>query len=105
MSYSDDLTPKYKIGDLIRFKELASEERYIFRPRDFPFGAVGLVLSIEGDMHSFVTNYESTSNYTPYPYYGEEYYWEYSIIYVVLAQGEKWWLFEEEMELFIKEDE
>ena len=40
-----------------------------------------------------------------YPYYGDEYYWEYSLIYVVLAEGEKWWLFEEEKELFNKEDE
>ena len=91
----------------MRFKLLTPEDRYIFRPRDFPFGAVGLILSIEGDMHSFASNYESTSNYTPYPYpyYGEEYYSEYSAIYVVLAEGEISWLFEQEMELFIKEDE
>ena len=107
MSEPYDSDPKFKVGDLVRFRELSPPERYIFRPRDFPFGAVGLILSIEGDLYSFATNYESTNNYAPYPYpyYGDEYYWEYSLIYVVLAEGEKWWLFEEEIELFNKEDE
>jgi len=99
--------PQFKVGDLVRFKDLTDEQRYIFRPRDFPFGSVGLILSIEGDLYSFATNYETASNYAsyPYPYYGDEYYWEYSLVYVVLAEGEKWWLFEEEMELLNKEDE
>ena len=107
MSKTYNSDPKFKVGDLVRFRELSPPERYIFRPRDFPFGSVGLIVSIEGDLYSFATNYESTSNYAPYPYpyYGDEYYWEYSLIYVVLAEGEKWWLFEEEIELFNKEDE
>ena len=107
MSESYESSPKFKIGDLVRFREVVPEDRYIFRPCYFPLGAVGLIFGIEGEMHAFPTNYESTSNYTPYPYpyYSDEYYWEFSTIYIVLAEGEKWWLFEEEMELFIKEDE
>ena len=107
MNSRTETDPQFKVGDLVRFKDLTDEQRYIFRPRDFPFGSVGLILSIEGDLYSFATNYETASNYAsyPYPYYGDEYYWEYSLVYVVLAEGEKWWLFEEEMELLNKEDE
>ncbi len=107
MTNRRETDPQFKVGDLVRFKDLTDEHRYIFRPRDFPFGSVGLILSIEGDLYSFATNYETASNYAsyPYPYYGDEYYWEYSLVYVVLAEGEKWWLFEEEMELLNKEDE
>ena len=107
MTNRRETDPQFKVGDLVRFKDLTDEQRYIFRPRAFPFGSVGLILSIEGDLYSFATNYETASNYASYqyPYYGDEYYWEYSLVYVVLAEGEKWWLFEEEMELLNKEDE
>ena len=106
MSSLLDMDPKYKVGQLVRLKHIDEDTRYIFRPRNFPFGAVGLIISIEGDLYSFATdpNNSSYASY-PYPYYGEEYYWEYSMIYIVLSEGEKWWLFEEEMELFTKEDE
>ena len=96
---------QFKIGDLVKICTLVNEDKYVFRPPTFPYGRVGLVLLIENDFHSFhATNNRTEYSYYPYPYYGDEYYWEYQQIYIVLVDGEKWWLFEEELELYNKDE-
>ncbi len=96
---------KFKIGDLVRVLTLTDEDKYVFRPPSFPYDSVGLVLLIENDFHSFLTTDNRTEySYYPYPYYGDEYYWDFQEIYIVLVDGEKWWLFEQELELYNKDE-
>ena len=97
---------KYKVGDLVKIATMTEEDNYVFRPHNFPYGNVGLVVLIENDFHNFLSaNNRSEYSYYPYPYYGDDYYWEFQEIYVVLIDGEKWWLFEEELELYTKDEQ
>lgn len=96
----------FKVGDLVRVYDSVKAESYIFRPRNFPFAKVGLVVSIEGELYDYMrADNRSDYSYYPYPYYGDEYYWEFQRIYIVLVDGEKWWLFEEEIELYTIDEE
>tara|TARA_A100001515_G_C4561752_1_gene206829 strand:+ start:526 stop:840 length:315 start_codon:yes stop_codon:yes gene_type:complete len=96
----------FKVGDLVKIRDTVKVEAYIFRPRNFPFGKAGLIVSIEGEFYDYWRS-ENRSDYSyyPYQYYEDEYYWEFQQIYVVLVDGEKWWLFEEEIELYNIDEE
>ena len=91
----------FRVGDLVKIRDTVKVEAYIFRPRNFPFGKAGLIVSIEGEFYDYWRS-ENRSDYSYYPY---QYYWEFQQIYVVLVDGEKWWLFEEEIELYNIDEE
>ena len=57
----------FKVGDLIKIRDTVKVEAYIFRPRNFPFGKAGLIVSIEGEFYDYWRS-ENRSDYSYYPY-------------------------------------
>ena len=94
----------FKIGDLVVVRELIESERYIFRPHYFPYGKPGLVIDVEIAFSEYFEKHLGDATLRDYPFYGDEYYWFHQELLVVLVEGQKWWLFAEELELYIKDE-
>tara|TARA_R100000149_G_C5869341_1_gene133525 strand:+ start:593 stop:901 length:309 start_codon:yes stop_codon:yes gene_type:complete len=95
---------RFNVGDLVILRESVEHDKYLFRPRFFPYGKPGLVVNIEVPFLEYIEDYTYTPIVRHYPNYGDEFYWFRQQLVVVLIEGQKWWLFAEELELYIKDE-
>ena len=105
----------YDVGDLIRVRPREYGDDLIYRPDGFPYGKVGLVAEIEPQLKEYTTYVPQTSpprrtsSYRSFPWDDDYGYYEYRSYYsdliVVLIDGQKFWVFQEEIEKFAHEED
>jgi hypothetical protein len=99
---------KYKVGDLVLVRDWCNANHYVFRPYGFPIGKVGLVISVENSKRFYEISeeeniYSDTYPYTyPYGHYDYDWRWYYEDLIVILIEGKKYWVFQEEIEFYKK---
>ena len=98
----------FKVGDLVRLIEKEDQYSFIFRPRGFPFGKIGLVTEVSEAYRYPLGNpifpYDeekiSTPPRTAYDY---DFRWYYDDLISVLVEGKTYWVFVEEIEQYSNE--
>ena len=91
----------FKVGDLVRLVNNEDQYSFIFRPRGFPFGKVGLITEISEayryPLGEPVFPYEERT-YRPRTAYDYDFRWYYDDLISVLVEGKTYWVFLEEIE-------
>jgi len=97
-------SPNFKAGDLVKIIEHCTEETFVYRPPDFPFGKVGIVVR-----HSILSEsswYYPTEDLEPfffaYDYRQFRWMWHEDELIEVLINGKMWWVFPDEIESYTK---
>tara|TARA_A100001515_G_scaffold119696_2_gene102423 strand:- start:757 stop:1068 length:312 start_codon:yes stop_codon:yes gene_type:complete len=98
----------YKIGDLVVVRDLCDSQTFIFRPGGFPVGKVGIIISIKSqdkfcEIPKEENIYSESYPYTyPYGNYEYDWRWYYDDLIIILIEGKKYWVFEEEIQFYKK---
>ena len=95
---------RFSVGDLVILRETVEHDKFLFRPRFFPYGKAGLVVDVEVPFLEYIEEHTYAPITRHYPNYGDEFYWFRQELVVVLVEGQKWWLFAEELQLYTKDD-
>jgi len=101
-------TNKYKVGDLVRVANTSPPSPYIFRPYGFPIGKIGLVIAIENTKQFYDISEEENVHSDTYPYtypygaYDFDYRWYNDDLIIILVEGRRYWVFQEEIEFYKK---
>ena len=96
----EDDVEEYSVGDLIRVHDSVDAELFIFRPPSFPFGKIGLVFEIK-TRHD--PSYLTPTDVNRYPYIDYEYNIYYEDLVGILIEGQKYWVFKDEIQLYKNE--
>ena len=100
-------THNFKTGDLVQVLELADESSFVYRPPNFPFGKIGIVVQISKIYGRDVPGpwYESEEwhpRHYAFDYYSTGHLWADDELVEVLVEGRKWWVFPDEIEFYTK---
>ena len=94
----------FKVGDLVRLVEKQSQHNFIFRPRGFPFGKIGLITEVSEAYRYPVAQpffpYDETLQEPPRSAYDYDFRWYYDDLISVLVEGRTYWVFVEEIEQY-----
>jgi len=96
----EDKLKEYSVGDLVRVHDSVDAELFIFRPSSFPFGKIGLVFEIK-TRHD--PSYLTPTDVNRYPYIDYEYNIYYEDLVGILIEGQKYWVFKDEIQLYKNE--
>ena len=93
---------KFKVGDLVRLVEKIDQHSFIFRPRGFPFGKIGLITEISEayryPLGEPLFPYDEMLHSPPRTAYDFDFRWYYDDLISVLVEGKTYWVFLEEIE-------
>lgn len=94
----------FKVGDLVRLVEKQSQHNFIFRPRGFPFGKIGLITEVSEAYRYPVAQpffpYDEMLQEPPRSAYDYDFRWYYDDLISVLVEGRTYWVFVEELEQY-----
>ena len=103
----DRLQNNFKVGDLVRLVEKQEQHTFIFRPRGFPFGKIGLITEISEayryPLGEPVFPYDERVYKPVRTAYDFDFRWYYDDLISVLVEGKTYWVFVEEIEQFNNE--
>ena len=90
----------FKVGDLIRVVPSPDQNDFIFRPRGFPFGKIGLITEVSQRFRYPITDpdYYYSASPDPRSLYDYDLRWYYDDLYMILVEGKTYWVFIEEIE-------
>jgi|TARA_R110000765_G_scaffold163701_2_gene268644 hypothetical protein len=94
----------FKVGDLVRLVEKQSQHNFIFRPRGFPFGKIGLITEVSEAYRYPIAQpffpYDEMLQEPPRSAYDYDFRWYYDDLISVLVEGRTYWVFVEELEQY-----
>ena len=95
----------FKAGDLVQVVEVCNTENFVYRPPDFPFGKVGIVVQTSM-IHPLAFGPDQDDEMEPfifaYDYYASGRLWYSDELVEILIGVRKYWVFPDEIELYKK---
>jgi len=93
---------KFKVGDLVRLVGKETQYSFIFRPRGFPFGKIGLITEVSEayryPLDEPMFPYDEQTSTPPRTAYDYDFRWYCDDLISVLVEGKTYWVFLEEIE-------
>jgi hypothetical protein len=95
----------FKAGDLVQVINVCNAANFVYRPPDFPFGKVGIVVQTSL-IHPLAFGHDRENEVEPfvfaYDYYASGRLWYSDELVEILVGDKKYWVFPDEIGLYEK---